>query len=383
VSDGTETSETRNRSAVADIDLLVVGTFAGGGIHMYVEEQVKRLREHISVSSHDMRSPPIGEGWRRFLRGIVMGIAAMIRFIVRDRPDIVHIHASHRFSFYRASVYVLFAKYVWRKPVVFHVHGSSFDEFVRTDSRIVALLQRRVFAASDEVIVLSDYWKGVVSALADSERIRIVPNAVDPTSFPIEGEASERAGADRRSVPEIVFVSNLVERKGVPELAAAVEAVLTERPGECTVTIAGDGPLSDRVTRLSERFDSVTYAGYVSEAEKRSLLAAGSIFVLPTHAEGLPIAMLEGMAGRNAVISTEVGSIPEVIDDDRGIVVRPGDISQLVDALECLLDSPEQRAEMAENNRKAVEQRFCWNYAIDELLNVYRTHLDTSERVTR
>jgi len=73
--------------------------------------------------------------------------------------------------------------------------------------------------------------------------------------------------------------------------------------------------------------------------KKRDLLAEGTIFVLPSYAEGLPIAILEAMAAGNAIVSTSVGSIPEVITEKRGRIVKPGDPDALFAELQSLCDS--------------------------------------------
>ncbi|ELZ23720.1 LPS glycosyltransferase [Halosimplex carlsbadense 2-9-1] len=348
-----------------DFEVVVVGPTHGGGIVSYITNQTERLTDHVSVTVHDSGAPPRGSGPVRFLSGLVMALVALVRFATRSPPDVVHVHTSHHFSFYRKGLYVFFATYVWDVPVLVHVHGSGFDEFVATDNRLVAAYQRAVFGACDGIIVLSEHWKDVVAARAPRSKLRVIPNAVDPGAYRADP-------TDER--PHLVLVSNLIERKGVAELASAVETLADRHPDGFRVSIAGDGPLSDRVERLAATHEEVTYHGYVSEERKRELLADGSIYVLPTYAEGLPIAMLEGMAGANAVVSTEVAAIPEVIDDDRGILVEPGDAEALVDALEALLTDPERRTRMAENNRRAVEAEYSWRSAIDELLRTYATY---------
>ena len=353
------------------IELLVVGTFAGGGIHRYIEEQVEQFQESVSVKTHDMDSPPMGDGTARFVRGVFLGVVAFLSFPFRDRPDIVHVHTSHQYSFYHASPYVLYAQYVWDVPVIVHIHGSSFDVFMKTDSLIVAWLQQAVFAGSDEILVLSEFWKDAVSKRADPDKIRVLPNVVEPARFPV---GQSQTGGDEEGVPHIVFLSNLIERKGVCELVEALEELARTHPGQFRASIAGTGSLKNRVEKLADAHEEISYLGYVSKERKRSLLAEGSIYVLPTYAEGLPIAMLEGMAGANAIVSTGVGSIPEVIDENRGLLVEPGDIDGLTEALATLITAPERRREMAANNRRAVETEYSWNTVRDEWIGIYETH---------
>lgn len=360
----TDTSTTYERGARGGgpgTDLLIVGTRGGGGIHQYVDEQADRLPDHLSVRIYDMETPDAGSGPVWFVASFLRSLVALLKFPFRRTPDVVHVHTSHRFSFYRAAPYVLFAAHVWKLPVVLHVHGSSFDDFARTDDLAVRWLQRVVFDASDRIVVLSGYWRDVLSETVPVEKIAVLPNAVDPAEYdPIYGGEP----------PHLVFVSNLIDRKGVNELCSALET-LAERGVAYRATIAGKGPLADRVERLAADSPNVEYAGYVSEARKRALLETGTIYVLPTYAEGLPIAMLEGMAGGNAVVSTRVGSIPEVIDAESGILLEPGDSEGLADALETLVTDPERTSRMGRRNRDLVETEYSWARTTDRLEELY------------
>ncbi|WP_321169864.1 glycosyltransferase family 4 protein [Salinigranum rubrum] len=171
----------------------------------------------------------------------------------------------------------------------------------------------------------------------------------------------------------MVFVSNLIERKGVRELVTALGSVLADDRGSLRVDIAGDGPLSDLVESLAEEHQRVTYHGYVSEERKRALLERGSVYVLPSYAEGLPIALLEGMAGGNAAVATTVGSIPEVVDDRSGRLVEPGDDDALAAALESLVASPTTVQEMARRNRSLIETRYSWERVVTQLVEAYES----------
>jgi glycosyltransferase involved in cell wall biosynthesis len=340
--------------------VLLVGTFGGGGIHRYVEEQRRHL-DDVDVSTYDMQSSPGGEGLAWFLTWLLAGILAALRFPFRAPPDLVHVHTSHRFSFYRASFYVLFAAHVWQRPVLLHIHGSSFDDFLETDDIGVRWLQSIVFAAADRIVVLSDYWREVLSTRVSEGKVQVLPNAVDPSEY-------EPGFGD--DPPHVVFVSNLIDRKGVRELVEALDE-LTSEDLEFRATIAGKGPLSDVVEELAARTESIEYVGYVSESEKRELLDSGAVFVLPTYAEGLPIAMLEGMAGGNAVVSTAVGSIPEVIGEENGHLIEPGDVEALAGALRAVVTEVDKTERMARRNRELIEEKYSWAEATDQLEQAY------------
>ncbi|MFC7205395.1 glycosyltransferase family 4 protein [Haloferax namakaokahaiae] len=342
--------------------LLIVGPKGTGGIDRYITEQQRHLSNRMDVRVYTKYSSPEGEGLERGVRMVLSSLWAILLFPFQSRPDVVHVHTSHTYSFYRSAFFVLFSAYVWDAPVVLHIHGSSFDEFLNTRSPIVKRLQSMVFRTVDDVVVLSEYWRGVVSPLADEEKIHVLANAVDPSEY------SPRYDADP---VHLVFVSNLIERKGVLELLDAIERLEAMPDLSFQVTIGGGGPLADRVEAVAREYDNVEYLGFVTEAEKCDLLSRGSIFVLPTYAEGLPIAMLEGMSGGNAIVSTPVGSIPEVITNERGLLVEPGNAAGLTTALEQLIRDPQLVSEMGRGNRQAIEDQYSWQATANELVEMY------------
>src|SRR5690606_23406292 len=121
--------------------------------------------------------------------------------------------------------------------------------------------------------------------------------------------------------------------------------------------------LRARVNELGVQ-DVVEIREWVDPAERDRLLAAAHAFVLPSHAEGLPMSLLEAMAWGLAPISTPVGSIPEhVVDGANGLLVTPGDIAQLTAAIERLVSNDEDRMQMARLARATVEPPCVKDYS--------------------
>lgn len=349
------------------LQLLIIGSNnkATGGIPRYIPEQLQYLSDTIEPTVYDIGAPE-GSGLNWFVKSFILAVADAVMFPFTDRPDVVHVHTSQAFSFYRASFYVLFARYIWHTPVILHIHGSTFDEFVDTDSPISRRLQSLVYSAADEVIVLSAYWQKELQRYIDQEKITVIPNAVDPEEYSPSFDPTPA---------HIMFVSDLIPRKGVKEFLEAIEIIQQKSSSNLRISIAGKGPLSTDVDKTSEKYGDVEYLGYISEEEKREMLSKGSIYVLPSYAEGLPISLLEAMAGGNAVVTTKVGSIPEVITSENGILVEPGDADQLADALLHLLESPETVERMAHTNRDVVETKYSWSSVSNQLQERYQAHV--------
>lgn len=346
-------------------DVLIVGpagyrTEGTGGIGRYIAEQQRHLTGRVSVDIVDtaVRTP---ERPTEYLRTLLTILVGWLRFLGHSRPDIVHVHTSHQFSFYISTPYVVIASLLWDCPVILHVHGSSFDTFIDDASPPVAMLQRRVFALCEATVALSEGWREVLAQRVNPDRIVVVPNGVAPEEY------DPAPPGDR---PHLVFVSNHIERKGIVEVTEAIDR-LQDAGVAFRATLAGSGPLSHHAAAVARKHDAVEYRGYISEEEKRELLNEGSVFVLPTRAEGLPIAILEAMAGGNAIVSTDVGAIASIVDAENGALVSPTDVEELTTTLERLLSTPEATDRMGRVSRQRIEDGYAWPDLIDELLSLY------------
>jgi glycosyltransferase involved in cell wall biosynthesis len=358
VKDGLRRLETLSRMK----NVLVIGPegSATGGVAQYVRNQAKHHSPEITVTVHNTTS---GSQFRSRLSYLLFALVALAKLCTRDAPDIVHIHSSHYFSFYLSSVYVLLVKLLWDCPTVFHVHGSSFDSFI--NNPVHAGVVSRVLDTVAVVVVLSEYWKERLSSVQPHSKIEVLPNAVDPGNYSRTHDPAETT---------VVFLSNLTERKGVNEFVAAVDELLShDQPGSVSVEIAGKGPLDERVESLADAFSQVQYHGYVTEAEKHEILNRADVFVLPSYAEGLPIVILEAMAAGASIISTCVGSIPEVVGPENGILCEPGAADEVYRAISTLTRDRKRTVEMGEKNARLAAERYSWDVIAAQLEELYDT----------
>jgi glycosyltransferase involved in cell wall biosynthesis len=232
-------------------------------------------------------------------------------------------------------------------------------------------LVRGMFAAAEQTIVLgTEAERTLRAALAFPDaRVLVLPNAVpDPNPAPRAG-VSVSGG----SPVHLVFLGYLSARKGVPELLEALAspalAALSWR-----ATLAGGGPVDEFRARAAALglADRVAFPGWIDQPAVNALCAAGDILVLPSHAEGLAMSVLEGLAHGLAVVATPVGAHAEVIEPERsGLLAPPGNVPALAAALARVVGDPELRERLRCGARQRFLDRFDARHYASSLVRLH------------
>lgn len=209
-------------------------------------------------------------------------------------------------------------------------------------------------AAATFVACISRYARQRLRELAPAvqeDRLPIVRMGVDVDRFPpaAEDRAARPAGPLR-----VLFVGRLVPEKAPEDLIRA--AALATAP--LTVTVIGQGPLRADLERLVDELglaDRVELVGPVGQDELPARYAAADVFCLPSHAEGVPVVLMEAMATELPVVTTRIAGIPELVDDgESGVLVEPGDPGAVAAALDGLATDPGRRRRLGRAGRAMV-----------------------------
>ena len=244
------------------------------------------------------------------------------------RPDVLHINLSSRGSALRKLVLAAAARAL-SVPTVVHLHGSGFDAWWDAAPAPLRAQVRRMFAGAARIVVLGRVWREAVAARVPEAagRIVVLPNAA-PAAEPARGGTP----------PTILFLGRLGPRKGVPQLVAALAGLPPGLPWRAV--LAGDGD-HDAARRDLDRHglaDRVALPGWLDDEGVRRHLAEADILALPSFAENLPMALVEAFAHGLAVVATPVGAVEDLVAHGRtGLLVPPGDVPALSDALQRLL----------------------------------------------
>jgi glycosyltransferase involved in cell wall biosynthesis len=222
---------------------------------------------------------------------------------------------------------------------------TPHDRWTGRQLRLIQRLERRAIRAAAAVMPWTGWNEEAMRAEYElgEERVETIHPGLDAGWW---AEAATKRAAERQGPMRVLFVGNDVGRKGLPSLIEAVGAL----DGEAVLdVVSGD--------EIEARDHVRVHAGVTAGSERlRELYAEADVFALPTRADAVPWAVLEGMAAGLPVVASDVGAISELVGET-GEVVPPGDAEALAAALRRLRD-PQRRRRLGQAAQARVHERY-------------------------
>lgn len=231
-------------------------------------------------------------------------------------------------------------------------------------------LQRASYAAAHRIVANS---RAAAQRLrregVSDEKIVLIPNGIDSAVFAAR-EYSQRPR-------QIAMVACLREEKRIDVLIKAAPEILARFP-DAHFLIVGDGTCREALVALTRRLgvnDRFSFLGHRDDVPQ--ILAQADVFVLPSRSEAFPNSIIEAMASGLPVVASNVGGIPELVEDGKtGHLVPPGDAKALAAALNGLLDDPHRSAEYGRAGRIKIEANYSFDRMVEQMETLYVTELD-------
>ena len=279
--------------------------------------------------------------------------------------DVYHIHTASGTSFWRKRRYIE-ALGEDSQRAVLHIHSGGFVDFWDRCSSSQKSKVRTAFSKVGRVIALSANLARQYEecGICDGEKIEILPNAVDIPEHNLTDYAANT----------VLFMGRLDENKSPDVLIRAAAIVIASHP-DARFVFAGDGDSSDYESLANELCigDSCDFLGWVSGETKEELLLSSSIFCLPSRREALPMSILEAMSYGLAVVATNQGGIPSVVEDGvNGMLMEVGDYVGLAGILNVLMNNFEAKKALGESGRAHVRDSYGMSAYMRKLIKIYR-----------
>lgn len=378
--------------------------YGGAGVH--VEYLVRELSRLCSVQVYSFGDQRIDQGPLR-VEGILPGNAPKAhdkRFnklfdtlqrnlqmaaAVRN-ADIVHCHTWY--SHWAGCL----VRQLTGAPLVLTTHSLEPHRPWKVEQlgrayHASSWIERTAYQSADGIVAVSPQMKDDVIDLysVDSERVEVIPNGIDPEEYRTTFDAAvlRRYGVDP-DLPFALFVGRITRQKGIIHLVHAVKDL---NPGMQVVLAAGapdtaeiEEEMTREVARLQQagRHKVVWIRDMMPRPDLIVMYSHARVFVCPSVYEPFGIINLEAMACKTAVVASDVGGIPMVVQDgDTGYLVSPeglGFAARLAERINELMARPELCAKMGQRGRERVKAQFSWRAIAEQTLAFYEQLIQSS-----
>lgn len=357
--------------------VVVAGPFPPpvGGIAAFIDN----LRRHpfgpdVQVDFVDTtKGLPATAGRLRTVAAALSAVWRVALALWRTPGAALHVHTSSGRSILEKSLMVWSARLLGRR-VLLHIHSGNFDVFYERSGRALRAYVRQVLRASHQVVVLSRSAARFLDARVglSPASIAFVPNGVSAPARPT-------APARTDGTLSVLLLAVVDWHKGIREFLAAARALVAEGlPARFLVAgpVAGGPAMEQELHALVAEWGldaHVEWLGPVLGSAKWECIAGADVFALPSHNEGLPLALLEAMAMARPIVASAVGAIPEVLrDEHEALLVPPRDAEALAQALRRLLLSQPLRARLSAAALERFEREYRFSAVGERLEALYR-----------
>ena len=322
------------------------------------------------------------------LLAVVKFNAILLKKLIVHRPDMAyHLVTPTQIGWLGRDIWFLFFCWLFRTKSIIHFRGShlklNYSNFNPIVKKIIKLLCKTVNVAVVQSKSLTNQFEGLVS----EDKISVIPNTIDDRFFELK--------RDELDTPQLLFFGHLTKAKGYVDIVKVIPKIAAQYPkvkfvfcgnmkrGEPGVKynqysgerIQYEDPFEVEKDILNSPY-AANYLNYglISGQEKLNALMQSWAFVLPSYSEGFSRSILEAMASGLPVIATPVGANKDFIEHDKnGLVNLPGDLKQLERNILKILESKEQRDNLAKQAKATLKEKYTEAIVIQKYISLFNT----------
>jgi len=344
--------------------LIVVypGNAVVGGMASVVsdfnKEFIKLETDLYYVCTHDKKAR-----WSFF--SLAKSLCFFVYLCIFKSIDAIHIHTASNGSFYRKSIFCVLGN-AFHIRVVMHMHGGAFAIFYDNSNYIIKKFVQYIICKKVTcLVVLSESW---FNWFTDNFKFINDPVVVRNS---VEQVISDPIEINKSSDFKIVFVGRVVESKGVFDLLQAYSNLPFLSNTNLTIVGPYDQLIMNSKLNSYGLTGKVRLLGALKREDTLQEIVNSDVLVLPSYNEGLPITVIEAMACCTAVIATNVGGIPDMIQHRvNGLLFNPGDVSVLTDLLDLLMSNDLLKNKLACQGYETWKDKYTFEKNFPVIINV-------------
>ena len=356
------------------ISILLIGPFPGPLSGVSIANQV--VREVLSDDSQ-FEVDLINTSYSRFdeeigkfsFKKTFFYLALYLNIFKIFKHKIIYITPGQTFYGILKYGFFIILGSIFRKELILHVHGNHLGEEYKSLNGIKKYIFYCLVSKFSKGIVLSDSLKHNLTPFIDQGSVFCLPNFAQDYLY----EEDKNLVNDEL---RIFYLSNLMKEKGIICLLKALKN-LEKYNITYKAKIAGniDEKFSKEILQLLNELENTKYVGVVNGEAKKNLLKWGNIFVLPTFykMEGQPISIIEAIATKNVVVTTNHAGILDIFKDKvNGYLVKKNSIKSIQDILTYIAINKSEIEKIATYNKEFFLEKFTVNTFKKNLIKIIK-----------
>lgn len=270
------------------------------------------------------------------------------RIIRHNKPDVVHLTTSGGMGFYRDLLLLELLKRK-RIPSVYHIHFGRTVQYKENGGRCWKQIRKAVSLSSCTITIDHPTY----------EILKVYSQNIVEINNPIDVHSYETIITSEKKI--ITYLGWMIKTKGVEELIEGFKKFNSDKGKDYQLYLIGPGE-EEYINKLkSKANENIKFFGELEHNTAMQILAESQALVLPSYTEGFPNVILEAMSLRKFVIASSVGAIPDILDNEAGLLIEPKKSDAIKMAFDKLLDESYRR-KIADNSYKKVQS--CYDVGI-------------------
>jgi glycosyltransferase involved in cell wall biosynthesis len=299
--------------------------------------------------------------------------AELVRLLKKEKPTVLHLNSSKM-----GLLGSLAGRLAGVPRIVFTAHGWPHGEKRSWLWKLcIWIASWLTVILSHVVIVVSEYDLNHSPVIFSKRKIRVIRNGIEAFELlpraPARAELIAKSPGLTADSTWLLMNSELHPNKGI-DIAIRSLAELVPTFPNLVLVVMSEGQERERLTALAHSLgisSKVFLPGFIPDS--RTFLSAGDIFLMPSRKEGLPLAILEAGIASLPVIASNIGGIPEIIQDSKnGLLIAPNDSSSLAIAITHFLNNPEEAHAVGTELLTTVQKEFSGDRMTSETLTCYK-----------
>lgn len=299
----------------------------------------------------------------------------MLSFLTSALPRAIKLHKKDKYDI----VQVFFGipsgpigwvlKKLYKVPYVIRMGGGDvpgFQDRFAVMYKVLAPFIKRLWKDADKLVVNSEGLKEMALNFMPEADVEIICNGVDTDCFKPKEDRQET------DFVNILFVSRLIERKGLQYVIPVLPDVIKESQKHVKLTVVGDGPYRRTLEELTQEYkiqDIVSFKGYKEHDQLLKYYQNADMFILPSEKEGMPNVVLEAMACGLPIIMSDCQGSKELIHDN-GVIIKDKSNS-LSHNIIALVNLREKKVYMQNRSRDIITSKYTWSIITNQYSSMY------------